>query len=127
MNMFDDCPTEAVIVVGAAAAGGAVRVDWPPALPQAELWEVLNCTIRHDDVVPLTGRWAFTDLASTVYCGDAVVLAVAAREPLYTVEFPRALTMSLLTNALSFEVPVGATDGALLTMDIVGRVLRGIR
>ena len=126
MNMFDDCLTEVVIVTGAVAAGGAVRVDWPDPLPMTELWEVLNATIWHDDSVPLTGHWELGDGAATVQCGDDIVVAVGAREPLYTVEFPRGVTLSLLANTLSFVVPVGATDGALLTLDIVGRVVRGI-
>jgi hypothetical protein len=126
MNMFDECPTERLVNVSPPAAGGAVTVQCL-ALPMPELWEILNCTIRHDDVVPLTGHWLFDDLAGAIQCGDDIVLAVGAREPLYTVEFPRALTLNLADNRLSFEVAVGATNGALLTMDIVGRVMRGVR
>jgi hypothetical protein len=125
MSLFDNCPTEVASIISAAAAGGAVQVQWAvPAVP--ELWEVLNATIRHDDVGPLTGHWLFDDPAAQVQCGDDIVLAVGAREPLYTIEFPRGLIMSLADNRLTFAVDVGATDGALLTLDIVGRVLRGI-
>jgi hypothetical protein len=127
MSMFDDCPTEVARIISAPAAGGAVTVQWAAVPPVPELWEVLNATIRHDDVVPLTGHWLFEDQATQVQCGDDIVLAVGAREPLYTIEFPRGLALSLAGNRLTFAVPVGATAGAVLTLDVVGRVSRGIR
>jgi hypothetical protein len=129
MNLYDDAPVEVVTQVSLAAALGTVVVDWPDPIPAGdELSEILSATVWHDDVNPLAGRWWFNDAGGNVQCGDDVA-AVAAniRVPLYRASFPQVITMAAFVNGLHYTVDAGAADGTILTIELVRRVVRGVR
>ena len=122
MNLFDDCPTDNYQVTGAVAAGGVMRVDWTPAA--GELWEVLYADIFHNDAAGPTGSWLFTDGLALLQFGNGAALAATVRRSLYNADFPPRLYLDHRCT-LSWVVGAGATAGAQITMNVIGRRLRG--
>jgi len=120
---FNDCPTENAQAVGAGAAGGVMTVDWTPAA--GELWELLYVDAFHNDAAGPSCAWLFTDGVTLVQFGNGAALAINTRRSLYNAEFPPRLYMDSRCT-LTFTAGAGATNGAVATMNIIGRVLRGI-
>jgi hypothetical protein len=122
MNLFDDCPTDNFQVTGAVAAAGVMAVNWNPAV--GELWEVLYADVFHNDAAGPVGAWLFTDGLALIQFGNGAALAAATRVSLYNAAFPPRLYLDHRCT-LSYNVGAGATNGAVLTMNIIGRRLRG--
>jgi hypothetical protein len=120
--MFDDCPTVNVQVVGAGAAGGVMVVNWTPAV--GTLWELLYCDAFHNDAAAPSCDFRFTDGIVLIQYGNGAVLAVNTRRSLYSAEFPPRLYLDHRCT-LTFTATAGATNGAVATLNIIGRCLVG--
>lgn len=127
MSMFEDCPTEVREVIGAPAAGGAMTVSFVPAV--GERWEILYASVRHDDVAAPAGYWQVGDGVLALPISVAAALLPNTYLPLYNANISGRLFLTYLdafTQNLEYDVDVGATGGSILTLDIIGRVLRGV-
>jgi hypothetical protein len=122
MKLFDSCPTRNYQVNGAAAAAGVMRVDWTPAA--GEVWEILYADIFHNDAAAPSGAWLFTDGVTLIQFGNGAALASGVRRSLYYADFPPRLYLDHRCT-LSWVVGAGATAGAVTTMNVIGRCLRG--
>jgi hypothetical protein len=122
MSLFDDCPTDNFQVVGAGAAGGVMTSAWTPDV--GELWEVLYADAFHNDAAAPSCAWLFTDGAILIQFGNGAALAVNTRRSLYSAEFPPRLYLDHRCT-LTMQAGAGATNGAVLTMNIIGRRIRG--
>lgn len=122
MNLFDDCPTDNFQATGAVAAAGVMTVNWIPAV--GELWEVLYADVFHNDAAAPAGAWVFRDGVMPIQFGNAAALAAATRVSLYNAGFPPRLYLDHRCM-LTYTVAVGATNGCILTLNVIGRRLRG--
>lgn len=119
---FDECPTVNAQETGAGAAGGVMTVAWTPEV--GELWEVLYCDAFHNDAAAPSCAWLFTDGTTLIQFGNGSALAASTRRSLYNADFPPRLYLDHRCT-LTFTAAAGATNGAVATMNIIGRRVVG--
>jgi hypothetical protein len=128
--MYDDCPTENRVVIGAVAAGGVMSAVFPdPATPEPGiLVEILGATAFHDDIAHPDCIWEFFDGVLNSQCGDTLVACPdVAVHSLYGASFPGKLYLEGTLHTLTFRALAGATDGSTIQLNLIVRVLRGVR
>jgi hypothetical protein len=99
-----------------------MAVAFTPAV--GELWEIDYCDAFHNDAAAPTMSWLFTDGTTLLQLMDAAALAANTRRNLYATAMAPPLYMDRRCT-LTFSCGAGATNGAVATINLIGRRIRG--
>jgi hypothetical protein len=127
MNIFDECPTECRKIVGAPSAGVSEGSSFVPAA--GEVWEIDYASVIHNDTAALDGFWYIDDGVLILPLSPITTLVGGSYLPLYGANIQPHLYIAYLNStqqALGWVALSGSTAGKTATIEITGRVLRGV-